>query len=129
MTRISLSMYSLKGLMSKPILVSRAECTYSSKGKLYRHTYILFFIHFFFPSSSLTLFKPTSSLYLPACLTILDVRLSRSSVLMMSLRCSLISTSLEMRSAELPMQEQGKLKVQADNFHCISTFIAEVECN
>ncbi len=54
-------------------------------------------------------------LFLPVCLTILDVRLSRSSVLMMSLRCSLIRPSLEILSAELPVQEKIKLQYKLWN--------------
>lgn len=88
--------------MSKLILVFRAVCTYSSKGKMYICSHILF-LTWYFP-------QPCSSIsYLPICLTILDVRLSRSSVLMMSLRCSLITPSLEILSAELPVQEKVKL--------------------
>lgn len=92
-TRISLSMYSLNGLMSKPIRVFRAVWTYSGGGKLIKTILGLL-------------------IRLPLALsisTILDVRLSRSSVLMMSLRCSLISLSLEVRSALLDMKHKESL--------------------
>lgn len=87
MTRISLSMYSLKGLMSNPILVSRKECTYGGEGQTIGVI------------SSPPFREPTS-------LTILDVRLSRSSVPMTSLRCFFISLSLELLSAVLLIKRQ-----------------------
>lgn len=85
--------------------------TVAEEGSNHRdiHSFSYFFLTPFFLSRALVFLRLHSSqlpLFAPPlCLTILDVRLSRSSVLMMSLRCSLISPSLETLSAELQAQK------------------------
>lgn len=74
------------------------EATTTTKKKLYIKTEILIVLNIVL---SLTPFKSASSWEMAFGLTILDVRLSRSAWFMMSLRCFLISISLESLSAEL----------------------------
>lgn len=63
---------------------------------------------------------PSSLVYICPQLTILEVRLSKSSVLITSLKCSLISLSLDILSAELPVQ--GNMKTGLYE-HTSTTFI------
>lgn len=87
-------------------LKGRVHLQYSSRGRISvsRNTFDHFLL-FFNQLHSLHFIQFN---FLSLSFTILDVRLSRSSVLMMSLRCSLISLSLDILSAELPVKDHVK---------------------